>query len=141
MPCPACGAVNPAGAKFCNDCAAPLTGTRPTPPAFTSHTPRPLSYTPRHLAEKILTFRSALEDERKQVTVLFADVKGSTEIASELDPEEWYRVMDRFFHILAEGVHRFERVSRRRDHRPALCAGAPLALVTANDLLVAPAAE
>src|SRR5215831_3505299 len=81
MPCPACGAANPAGAKFCNGCAASLIGgASPTPPAFTSPTPTPLSYTPRHLAEKILTSRSALEGERKQVTVLFADVKGSMEL-------------------------------------------------------------
>jgi hypothetical protein len=53
----------------------------------------------------IITSRSALEGERKQVTILFADVRGSTELASELDPEEWHRIMDdRFFGILSEGV-------------------------------------
>jgi len=60
------------------------------------------------LAEKILTSRSALEGERKQVTVLFADVKGSMELSEELDPEEWHRILDRFFQILTQGVHRFE---------------------------------
>jgi class 3 adenylate cyclase len=68
----------------------------------------PLSYTPKHLAEKILTSRSALEGERKQVTVLFADVKGSMDLAEQADPEEWHKIMDRFFAILSEGVHRFE---------------------------------
>jgi class 3 adenylate cyclase len=68
----------------------------------------PGSYTPKHLAEKILASRSALEGERKQVTVLFADVKGSMELAEQLDAEEWHRIMDRFFQILTEGVHRFE---------------------------------
>jgi class 3 adenylate cyclase/tetratricopeptide (TPR) repeat protein len=68
----------------------------------------PAAYTPRHLAEKILGSRAALEGERKQVTVLFADVKGSMELAEQLDPEEWHRVLDRFFAILAEGVHRFD---------------------------------
>jgi class 3 adenylate cyclase len=68
----------------------------------------PLSYTPKHLAEKILTSRSALEGERKQVTVLFADVKGSMDLSEQVDPEEWHRIMDRFFAILSEGVHRFE---------------------------------
>jgi len=63
---------------------------------------------PKHFAEKILTSRSALEGERKQVTVLFADVKGSTELAGELDPEEWHAVLNRFFSILSEGVHRYE---------------------------------
>src|SRR5207245_9406370 len=68
----------------------------------------PLAYTPKHLAEKILNSRAALEGERKQVTVLFADVKGSMDLAEQVDPEEWHRIMERFFAILADGVHRFE---------------------------------
>jgi class 3 adenylate cyclase len=68
----------------------------------------PRSYTPKHLVEKILTSRSALEGERKQVTVLFADVKGSMDLAEQVDPEEWHKIMDRFFAIVSEGVHRFE---------------------------------
>src|SRR5216117_4380166 len=70
--------------------------------------PDPRAYTPQHLAEKILTTRAALEGERKQVTVLFADVKGSMELAEQVDPEEWHGIMGRFFQLLAEGVHRFE---------------------------------
>jgi class 3 adenylate cyclase/tetratricopeptide (TPR) repeat protein len=68
----------------------------------------PRDYTPKHLADKILQSKSALEGERKQVTVLFADVKGSLELAEQVDPEEWHRILDRFFQILADGVHRFE---------------------------------
>jgi class 3 adenylate cyclase/tetratricopeptide (TPR) repeat protein len=68
----------------------------------------PAIHTPRHLAEKVLTSRSALEGERKQVTVLFADVKGSMDLAEQLDPEDWHRIMERFFQLLAGGVHRFE---------------------------------
>ncbi len=68
----------------------------------------PRDYTPKHLADKILQSKSALEGERKQVTVLFADVKGSMELAEQLDPEEWHRILERFFEILTEGVHRFE---------------------------------
>src|SRR5436309_6415307 len=68
----------------------------------------PREYTPRHLAEKILQSRSALEGERKQVTVVFADVKGSMELAEQLDPEAWSEIMQRFFRILSEGVGRFE---------------------------------
>jgi adenylate cyclase len=68
----------------------------------------PRDYTPNHLAEKILRSKSALEGERKQVTVLFADVKGSIELAEQMDAEEWHRTLDRFFQILADGVHRFE---------------------------------
>jgi class 3 adenylate cyclase len=70
--------------------------------------PDPRSYMSKHLADKSLTARSALEGERKQVTVLCADVKGSMELAEQLDPEEWSRIMQRFFQILSEGVERFE---------------------------------
>jgi double zinc ribbon protein len=128
MRCPACGFKNASGIKFCGECGASLKRKcsscgfenasaikfcgecgKPLAEAVKESPPRePRSYTPKHLAEKILTSRSALEGERKQVTILFADVRGSTELASELDPEEWHRIMDRFFQILAEGVHRFE---------------------------------
>jgi class 3 adenylate cyclase/tetratricopeptide (TPR) repeat protein len=118
--CPQCGADDPAGKKFCGDCGAeirllaarPLAVRRDTEPpttnSVTANSLSPRSYTPRHLAEKILNSRSALEGERKQVTVLFADVKGSMELAEQLDPEEWHSILDRFFAILTEGVHRFE---------------------------------
>src|SRR2546422_1494460 len=102
--CPSCGHANRAAAKFCEEC-----GTRLASAAAAAEPPRaPGDYTPRHLAEKILGSRAALEGERKQVTVLFADVKGSMDLAEQLDPEEWHRILDRFFQLLAEGVHRFE---------------------------------
>jgi class 3 adenylate cyclase len=63
---------------------------------------------PKHLADKILSSRAALEGERKQVTVLFADVKGSMELAEQLDPQAFSQNMRRFFQILSEGVERFE---------------------------------
>src|SRR5262249_47272522 len=68
----------------------------------------PRDYTPKYLAEKILRSRSALEGERKQVTVLFADVKGSMDLAERMDPEEWSTIMNRLFQILSAGVGRFE---------------------------------
>ena len=68
----------------------------------------PGAYTPKHLADKILQSRSAVEGERKQVTVLFADVQGSTALAEQVGPEEWHALLDRFFQILTDGVHRFE---------------------------------
>ena len=68
----------------------------------------PRDYTPRHLRERILQSRSALEGERKQVSVLFADIQGSMELAAQLDPEQWHHILEGFFAILAEGVHRFE---------------------------------
>jgi class 3 adenylate cyclase/tetratricopeptide (TPR) repeat protein len=101
--CAQCEAELPAGVRFCNQCGAPTaSGGQETPERD------PRSYTPKHLADKILQSKSALEGERKQVTVLFADIKGSMELQEGLDPEEWHRIMDRFFQILTEGVHRFE---------------------------------
>src|SRR5262249_44740918 len=76
--CPSCGFANARGIKFCGECGKPLSEAPKESPLR-----EPRAYTPKHLAEKILTSRSALEGERKQVTVLFADVKGSTELASE----------------------------------------------------------
>ena len=110
--CSACGASNPPRQRFCNECGGSLfeveQSNRTTGTPTHGHAGAPASYTPKHLADKILTSRAALEGERKQVTVLFADVKGSMELAEQVDPEEWHRIMDRFFHILADGVHRFE---------------------------------
>jgi class 3 adenylate cyclase/tetratricopeptide (TPR) repeat protein len=68
----------------------------------------PLSYTPAYLAEKILTSRAALEGERKQVTVLFADLKGSTELIQDLDPEEARTLLDPALHVMMNAVHRYE---------------------------------
>jgi class 3 adenylate cyclase/DNA-binding IscR family transcriptional regulator len=98
--CPSCGHENPAGARFCNDCGAPLVA-----PTITRE---PRAYTPRHLVEKILASESALRGERKLVTVLFADVVRSMELAERVDPEEWHRLLDRLFRILAGGIHRYE---------------------------------
>jgi len=108
--CASCGAELPPAARFCFACGRPLGGD----PANADGTDRsasdrtPLAYTPKHLADKILASKSALEGERKQVTVLFADVKGSLELAESVDPEAWHGILDRFFQILADGVHRFE---------------------------------
>src|SRR3989338_359482 len=68
----------------------------------------PGAYTPRHLAEKILTSRSALEGERKQVTVLFADLKGSMELLADRDPEEARELLDGVLERMMEAVHRYE---------------------------------
>src|SRR5467141_2777099 len=100
MSCPSCGHENPVGARFCNDCGARL--------VTLAASPEPRSYTPRHLVEKILAQKSALEGERKPVTVLFADVARSMELAERVDPEECHRLLDRLFRILADGIHRYE---------------------------------
>jgi class 3 adenylate cyclase len=68
----------------------------------------PITYTPPHLAEKILTSRSALEGERKQVTVLFADIKDSTAFITDLDPEAAQQILDPALHAMMDAVHRFE---------------------------------
>ena len=126
-PCPACGVPNAPGAKFCRRCGAALVASQqstldspfgsPAAAPAAGQLGSPASYTPKHLADKILLSKSALEGERKQVTVLFADVKGSME---QLDPEQWHTILDRFFAILTEGVHRFEhsRVVRVLEERP-----------------------
>ncbi len=77
-------------------------------PPFESAERDPRAYTPPHLAERILRSRAALEGERKPVTVAFIDVQGSLAIAQELDVEEWHRILDDFFEILALGIHRYE---------------------------------
>src|SRR5262249_32762442 len=100
--CPSCGTRSSPRAKFCRKCRTPLDGDA----VAKSGEPDARSYTPKHLVDKILTSRSALEGGRKQVTILFADVKGSMDLAEQVDPEEWHKIMDRFFAILSEGVHR-----------------------------------
>jgi class 3 adenylate cyclase/tetratricopeptide (TPR) repeat protein len=101
--CPACRASNPPTNKFCHECGAPLAGG---PAAAKPSSPD--SYTPKHLAEKILTSKSALEGERKQVTVLFADLKGSMELFADRDPEEARKLLDPVLERMMEAVHRYE---------------------------------
>jgi hypothetical protein len=100
--CPACGASNPAGNKFCGQCAAPL--DRPAQPRL----PAPEAYTPKHLAGRILNSKAAIEGERKHVTVLFADLKGSVELLADRDPEEARKILDPVLERMMEAVHRYE---------------------------------
>ena len=129
MKCPRCAHENEASAKFCEECAAPLARVcahcgRPVSPTAkfcpecahpttraAATTPRfsaPESYTPKHLAARILTSKAALEGERKQVTVLFADLKGSMELLADRDPEEARKILDPVLAHMMEAVHRFE---------------------------------
>jgi class 3 adenylate cyclase/tetratricopeptide (TPR) repeat protein len=131
MKCPRCQHESDAGAKFCERCAAPLartcascgqllspaarfcgacahpTGLAAAPPP-SRRFDSPARYTPKHLAEKILTSRSALEGERKQVTVLFADLKSSMELLADRDPEEAQTLLDPILECMMEAVHRYE---------------------------------
>jgi class 3 adenylate cyclase len=103
--CANCGAPLSATAKFCSECAHPAgPGAPSAPPRFGA----PEAYTPKHLAEKILTSKSALEGERKQVTVLFADLKGSMELLADRDPEEARKLLDPVLERMMEAVHRYE---------------------------------
>ena len=105
LSCSHCGTELPASAKFCLECGARVThaGTASVPP-FVS----PEAYTPKHLAERILTAKAALEGERKQVTVLFADLKGSMELLADRDPEEARRILDPVLTAMMDAVHRYE---------------------------------
>ena len=90
LACASCGTALPAGSRFCNKCGTPVTAERDAPARLAS----PEAYTPKHLAEKILTSKAALEGERKQVTVLFADLKGSMELLADRDPEDARKLLD-----------------------------------------------
>jgi class 3 adenylate cyclase/tetratricopeptide (TPR) repeat protein len=103
--CPACGAAVTPGKKFCGACGARLTAPAP---GGDGRFAAPSGYTPRHLAEQILKDRSALQGERKQVTVLFADVSGFTSISERLDPEEVHGLMNRAFERMLAAIHRYE---------------------------------
>jgi class 3 adenylate cyclase/ribosomal protein L40E len=101
--CSNCGTQLPARAKFCFECATPVSAPV-SPPRLAS----PEAYTPRHLAERILNSRAALEGERKQVTVLFADLKSSMELLADRDPEEARKLLDPVLERMMEAVHRYE---------------------------------
>src|SRR6516164_268708 len=132
MKCPKCRHENEEGAKFCEECAAPLRRVcakcgRPLSPTAkfcpgcahpgapspetlgsSARHSSPDSYTPKHLAEKILTSKAALEGERKHITVLFADLKGSMELLAERDPEEARKILDPVLAQMMEAVHHYE---------------------------------
>jgi class 3 adenylate cyclase/tetratricopeptide (TPR) repeat protein len=108
--CPHCDFENPPGFAFCGKCGADLAEPTPAarPSSLTGTTPRLQTPIPPHLAEKILTSKTALEGERKQVTVLFADLKDSTELIRGLDPEAAQQLLDPAIHHMMDAVHRFE---------------------------------
>src|SRR5262247_208371 len=128
MKCQLCQHENETGAKFCEECAAPLARAcgncgrplsatakfcpecaHPTgSPAARAAAPRfgaPESYIPKHLAERILNSKAALEGERKQVTVLFADLKGSMELLADRDPEEARQILDPVVELIRDADH------------------------------------
>ncbi|MFT5063965.1 MAG: class 3 adenylate cyclase/tetratricopeptide (TPR) repeat protein, partial [Gammaproteobacteria bacterium] len=98
-PCSGCGHENLLGETFCTQCGTATDG-HAAPPK--------MGYTPKHLADKILNQRSAMTGERKQVSVLFVDLRGSMDAAEQLDEERWHQILDSFFSLLGEHIHRFE---------------------------------
>ncbi|HEY3068265.1 MAG TPA: adenylate/guanylate cyclase domain-containing protein [Methylomirabilota bacterium] len=103
LTCSVCGTPNSAAQKFCGQCGAVLDDD-----GSTARYGSPDSYTPKYLAEKILTSRSSLEGERKQVTVMFADMKSSLELLADRDPEEVRSLLDPVLKHMMDGVHQFE---------------------------------
>jgi len=103
--CPNCGANIPLSKKFCGECGHDRTKAEAAPPIDYT---QPQSYTPKFLADKILTTRSSIEGERKLVTVLFADVANYTSLSEKLDPEEVHQIMDGCFEVLMDEIHRYE---------------------------------
>ena len=106
--CDNCGSQVSLTAKYCPQCGHPLSPVRDDP-RFAS----PKNYTPQHLADKILTSRTALEGERKQVTVLFADIKGSMELLADRDPEDAHKLLDPVLERMIAAVHRYEGTVNR----------------------------
>ncbi len=106
MACRACGHANAAENRFCDACGTTLSDVPVSVPAMATTTAR--SYTPAHLAEKILTSRSALEGERKQVTVLFCDIVESTELTRRIGADAMHDLLNRFFDLVLAEVHAVE---------------------------------
>src|SRR6266705_1976508 len=121
--CASCGSQVSSAAKFCPECGHPLKSVEDDP-RFAS----PRTYTPQHLVDKILTSRAALEGERKQVTVLFADIKGSMELLADRDPEDAQKLLDPVLERMIEAVHYYEgTVNRVMGDGIMALFGAPLA--------------
>ncbi len=122
--CASCGTANPPDQKFCGECGDPLNRTAATPKVAS-----PATYTPQHLADRILTSQNVLEGERKQVTVVFADIKGSLELIESTDPEQAHLLLDSALRAMMDAVHRYEGTVNKvlGDGIMALF-GAPLAL-------------
>src|SRR5215475_7107216 len=145
LSCPSCGAVVKADKRFCGDCGIPLNShqapRQPQNAAISSQWPvinpqslppglqSPVNYTPAHLAQRILASKAIIEGERKLITILFADIKGSMDLMEGMDPEESKRLFDPCIHRMIEAVHRAEgTVTRVLGDGILALFGAPLAI-------------
>jgi len=109
--CPSCAAFIPIEKKFCGECGQNLTLPSEPPPkdlSFDEKIDKIQRYLPKGLTEKILSQRDKIEGERKQVTVMFCDMEGFTQLTERLGPEEAYNIMDRVYEILIHKVHEYE---------------------------------
>ncbi|MCH7998824.1 MAG: zinc ribbon domain-containing protein, partial [Chloroflexi bacterium] len=135
--CPTCGKANPSGLKFCRACGAGM--AEPAKPAAATD---PRTYTPPHLAEKILRDRATLEGERRTVTALFADAMGFTPISERLDEEEVFDLMQGCLGRMMDAVHRYEgTITQFRGDGVMALFGAPIAHEDAARRAVAAALE
>lgn len=125
MRCPECQADNIETANFCNVCGLDLRAIKTN---YRDTNNPPASYTPKHLAEKILTSRSAIEGEHKYVTVMFVDVANSTVVFENVDPETVHQIMNGCFQIFLDEVHRYEgTINQFRGDCVMAIFGAPIA--------------
>jgi len=134
--CPSCGKINPPGSRFCNGCGGNI--TLPSAPirrdlSFDEKLSKIQKYLPKGITEKILSQRDRIEGERRQVTVMFCDMKGYTSLSEKLGPEEAYAVMDQVYEILIHKVHDYEgTVNEMTGDGVMALFGAPIALEDAS---------
>jgi class 3 adenylate cyclase len=132
LSCPECGKINPLDSKFCNKCGHDLRKPSETPPkdlSFDEKLTKIQKYLPKGLTEKILSQKDRIEGERKQVTVMFADMEGFTSLSERLGPEEAYTTMDQVYEILIHKVHDYEgTVNEMTGDGIMALFGAPIAL-------------
>lgn len=110
LKCPDCGFKNSPSFKFCGECGSRLKKPKETPKelSFDEKIDNIQRYLPKGITEKILSQRSKIEGERKQVTVMFCDLEGFTSLVENLGSEEAYNMMDQIYEILIHKVHKYE---------------------------------
>ncbi|MHC4639863.1 MAG: double zinc ribbon domain-containing protein, partial [Planctomycetota bacterium] len=130
--CPSCNEPLPADAKFCNECGHDLRKPEEALPkdlSFDEKLTKIQRYLPKGLTEKILSQKDRIEGKRKQVSVMFCDMKGSTPLTEKLGPEETFSLMDQVYEILIHKIHDYEgTVNELRGDGILALFGAPIAL-------------
>ncbi len=131
--CPECGKSNPPGSKFCLECGQDLRSAPAAAPpkelSFDEKLAKIQKYLPSGLTEKVLSQRDRIEGEKRQVTIMFVDMKGFTPLTEKLGPEETFSLMDQVFEILIQKVHDYEgTVNELRGDGMLAFFGAPIAL-------------